>query len=102
MSNKDWDKISKIDQRIRKMFPTAMWDNNETICTVRFFGGFEIFNTRRYHNYENWSEGYEITSGERFGSIRVTAEDLDDAISKLEVALEKWRDSKKEPEEDNG
>lgn len=92
MSNKDWDKISKIDQRIRRLFPTEMWRDNETICTIRFFGGFEFFNTRSYHNYETWSEGYEITSGERFGSIKVTAEDLDDAVRLMEIEIALWRD----------
>lgn len=91
MSNKDWNKISKIDQRIRGMFGNRMWDNNETICTIRYFGDFELFNTRPYHNYETWSSGYEIVTGERYGSIRVKAEDLDDAISKLEEELSRWK-----------
>lgn len=43
-----------------------------------------VFNTRTYHNYETWSEGYEIITGERFGNIKVEAEDLDDAIALLE------------------
>ena len=88
MSNKPMNVLYETDRRLRKLFPTQMWNgNNETIVTIRMFGGFELFNTRPYHNYENWSEGYEITVGERYGGIKVTAEDLDDAIDKLEAAL---------------
>jgi hypothetical protein len=87
MSNKSWEKLSDIDRRLQRLFPTIMWDNNETICTIRLFGGFELFNTRPYHNYETWSSGYEITTGERYGNIRVVAEDLDDAIGLLEEKL---------------
>lgn len=94
MSNKDRCKLSDIDIRIRNLFPTQMWKNNETICTIRFFGGFECFNTRSYHNYETWSEGYEITTGERFGNIRVEAEDLDDAIALLEKKVRELENSK--------
>jgi hypothetical protein len=75
------------DKRLRRLFPTQMWDNNEIICTIRLFGGFEFFNSRPYHNYETWSEGYEITTGDRYGNIDVTAEDLDDAINELENKL---------------
>ena len=82
MSNKR--NISDIDRRIRHLFPTQMWDNDEVICTIEFFGGFEYFNSRPYHNYENWSEGYRIKTGDRFGNIEVSAEDLDDAITALE------------------
>jgi hypothetical protein len=49
----------------------------EKIC------GFELFNTRPYHNYENWSDGYRITSG----NIVAEAEDLDDAIELLSTKL---------------
>ena len=89
MSNKDWKKLSDIDKRIRTIYPTRMWGNNETICTIRFFGGFELFNTRPYHNYETWSEGSEITSGDE--KIKVTSEDLDDAMSLFEEAIKKTK-----------
>lgn len=87
MSDKDWKKLWEIDRQIRTIHPTQMWNNNETICTIRFFGGFELFNTRPYHNYESWSEGWEITSGD--GKVRVVAEDLDDAVAKYKVAIKK-------------
>jgi len=95
MSDKRFEQLWEIDQRLRKLFPTTMWSNNETIVTIRMFGGFEFFNTRPYHNYENWSSGYEIKTGERYGGIVVTAEDLDDAIKKLEIELGKYEKEKK-------
>jgi hypothetical protein len=91
MSNKPWERLSDIDVRLRLLFPTTMWSDNETIVTIRMFGGFEYFNSRPYHNYENWSSGYEITTSDRYGNIRVIAEDLDDAITKLEKEMEKLR-----------
>jgi hypothetical protein len=91
MSNKDWNKLSDIDQKLRRLFPTKMWDNNETICTIRMFGGFEFFNSRPYHNYETWSSGYEITTGDGYGNIKVVAEDLDDALTELENKLKEFK-----------
>lgn len=93
MSDKPFNKLSKIDQRLRKLFPTRMWDNNEVICKIEMFGGFELFNSRPYHNYENWSSGYRITTGKRYGNIGVSAEDLDDAITKLEEEMHKYKNS---------
>ncbi len=92
MPDKPWDKLWEIDQRLRRLFPTQMWDNFETICTIEMYGGFEFFNNRPYHNYENWSSGFKITTGKRYGEITVSAEDLDDAVSKLECKLGKWRE----------
>jgi hypothetical protein len=93
MSRKDRSKLSDIDRRLRNLFPTEMWGNNETICTIRLFGGFEIFNGGiPYHNYENWASGYQIITGDRYGNIKVSAEDLDDAVTLLEIELKKWRE----------
>lgn len=89
MSNKSFDKLNDLDRRLRRCFGLEMWSNGETLCTIRLFGGFEIFNTRPYHNYETWANGYEITTGERYGNISVSSEDLDDAITLLEKAIQK-------------
>jgi hypothetical protein len=78
MPNKDWNKLWPTDDFLRRLFGTRMWKDNETICTIRMFGGFEFFNTRPYHNYETWSDGYEVSSP--LYDIKVTAEDLDDAL----------------------
>ncbi len=90
MPNKKWDQLTCIDRKLRRLFPTQMWKNDEIIVTIEMFGGFEFFNTRPYHNYENWSAGYRIKTGDRYGNIVVTAEDLDDALRLLEKELEKF------------
>lgn len=92
MPDKAFNKLSDIDQRLRKLFPTTMWKDEETIVTITMFGGFELFNSRPYHNYENWSSGYLVQTGERYGNIKVSAEDLDDAITKLEKAMKARED----------
>jgi len=94
MSNKPFERLSDIDKRLRRLFPTQMWENGEVICTIEMFGGFEFFNTRPYHNYENWSSGYCIRTGDRYGNIEVSAEDLDDAVTKLEQKMKEVKDDK--------
>ena len=88
MPNKDWNKLNELDRLLHQTFPTQMWTDNQTICTIRMFGGFELFNTRPYHNYENWSSGYEVTSP-LYPDIRIIAEDLDDAIKLFNKEVEK-------------
>ncbi len=36
-------------------------DNNEVFVVIEYFGGFEYFNTRPYHNYEQWGHGFRVT-----------------------------------------
>lgn len=90
MSNKSRDLLRETDLEIRRIFPTMMWANNEVILTIEFYGGFEFFNTRRYHNYETWSEGYRVTAGDRFDNLSATAEDLDDALMLFKKQLADW------------
>jgi len=52
---------------------------------IEFIRGFELFNTRPYHNYEDWGDGYRISDPER--KIVVEAEDLDDALRFFEKKL---------------
>jgi hypothetical protein len=94
MSNKKFFLLTEVDKRIRMLFPTEMWDNDENIVTIKFFGGFELFNSRPYHNYESWSEGWNITTGPRFGNISVTSEDLDDALTILENKVKLYKAEK--------
>jgi hypothetical protein len=75
MPNKSWDKLNSLDQMIRRTKPTGM--ESGVKLTIEFFCGFELFNTRPYHNYETWSDGYRISDGK----ITVEAEDLDDALN---------------------
>ena len=74
MSNKAWDKLNPLDQQIRRALPVGIDDGVH--LTIEFFSGFEKFNTRPYHNYDTWSDGYRVSDGK----IKVEAEDLDDAI----------------------
>jgi hypothetical protein len=76
MPNKPWQQLNPIDQKIRQTLRLGM--SNGTFLKIEFVWGFELFNTRAYHNYETWSGGYRITD-ERHGVI-VEKEDLDDAI----------------------
>ncbi len=83
MSNKPFNQLNEVDQLLRKLFPPEMKDGVqvkiEKIC------GFELFNSRPYHNHETFSDGYKITVGE----IVVMAEDLDEALDLLIKKLNK-------------
>lgn len=74
MSNKDFKNLNELDLALRRAFPPTM--NDEVQVTIKKICGFELFNTRKGHNYESWSDGYRV---EGFGLV-VEAEDLDDAI----------------------
>jgi hypothetical protein len=76
MSNKKWEKLWEVDKFIRKLKPNRMTAGTETLLTIEFICGFELFNTRPYHNYEDWGSGYRISDG----VITVESEDLDDAL----------------------
>lgn len=73
MSNKA--KIDPIDSLIRKTAACGMTVG--TVVRIEFISGFELFNTRPYHNYETWSQGYRV----RGLGVRFEAEDLDDALA---------------------
>lgn len=86
MSNKA--KIWDADKAIRTACPVGMEQGVK--LTIEYFCGFELFNTRPYHNYETWSSGYRVSGPvgpigyEHFDTQQVTteAEDLDDAIAR--------------------
>ena len=77
MSNKAWNKLNELDRAIRSAYTTGM--NDGVHVTIEFFSGFELFNTRPYHNYETWSNGYRVFDDD---GNKAQAEDLDDAIRK--------------------
>jgi hypothetical protein len=88
MSDKRFEKLNVIDQQIRRTLHMGNQENG-TYLTIEFIHGFELFNTRPYHNYETWSQGYRITDPQimdtRWGRkgdkpLVIEAEDLDDAI----------------------
>jgi hypothetical protein len=74
MPNKRWEKLNELDRILRLASPVGM--NDGVHVTIELFSGFEKFNTRAYHNYCTWSDGYRVTGK----GVTVEAEDLDDAI----------------------
>ena len=68
-----------IDLAIRRMFlagPDNTPSHKTVLATIEVIGGFELFNTYAYHNYESWGQGYRVSSQ----GITVESEYLDDAI----------------------
>lgn len=84
MSNKPWHKLNSIDHELRRLFPPSMGSPPVQLI-IKKISGFELFNTRPYHNYETFSDGWRI---EVPGSFVVEAEDLDDAVRELKNKLE--------------
>lgn len=101
LPNKTWDKLNPIDLDLRLVNSVGMEDGVKQLI-VRVCG-FELFNTRPYHNYETWSDGWHVF-GRRDGKavpydqmweayrnrtrnkdiyILVSREDLDDAINEF-------------------
>ena len=76
MSDKAWGNLNPLDRELRGAFPSGTFDGVR--CTIEMVCGFEKFNTRPYHNYETWGDGYRISIPDR--SIIVEREDLDDAV----------------------
>ena len=86
MPNKDWKKLNSIDRDLRRASPVGMFDG--TKVTIELINGFELFNTRPYHNYETWSDGWRITDNK--SGLMVQAEDLDNAVK---LYLEKKKEA---------
>jgi hypothetical protein len=82
MPNKNFESLWEADKFIRQLYPVGM--NAGVQLKIEFISGFELFNTRPYHNYETWSDGYRISDGH----ITVEAEDLDDALRLFKAKLE--------------
>jgi len=79
MSNKPYARLNEIDRKLRQAFPADMCNTTIVQLKIEKICGFELFNTRPYHNYESWSDGWRITAGD----ITVEEEDLDDAVDKF-------------------
>ncbi len=82
MPNKSWGALNSVDRMLREAFPAGMTEGVKVKVSIEFINGFELFNTRPYHNYEAWSDGYRIQvydHGKRV--VRVEAEDLDEALA---------------------
>ncbi len=84
MSDKPYSRLNDLDQILRDCFPVKGFCSDHVQVTIEKICGFELFNTRPYHNYESWSDGYRIFLGDGSDKkIFVEAEDLDTAIYKL-------------------
>lgn len=75
MSDKPRERLNEIDRLLRRAVPTCMCSGTVQL-TIEKVCGFEKFNTRRYHNYETWADGWRISDG----TTTVEREDLDDAV----------------------
>ena len=88
MSDKPYSSLNKLDQILRDCFPVKGFCSDHIQVTIQKICGFELFNTRHYHNYESWSDGYRILLGDGSDKkIFVEAEDLDTAIDLLQQKL---------------
>ena len=88
MSNKQWNNLDPLDRMIRRGMHMGN-EENGTYLTISFIHGFELFNTRPYHNYETWSQGYRIEDTKH--NIKVEMEDLDDALKTWAECVETVR-----------
>jgi hypothetical protein len=74
MSEKPLDQLNELDRLVRQTARCGMTDG--TVMVIEFISGFEKFNTRPYHNYETWAQGWRV-----YGlNVFVEREDLDDAV----------------------
>lgn len=75
MPDKPFAQLGEIDRDLRRALPPS--ERTGVQVTIEKLCGFELFNTRPYHNYETFSDGYRVYDDE----VDVRAEDLDDAVS---------------------
>lgn len=54
---------------------------------IELVSGFELFNSKPYHNYETWSNGWKISTGT--GKLLASAESLEDAIMEFYIQYAK-------------
>ena len=95
MPDKKWEKLLEADRQIRMLSPnTGMTNGTEPQIRITLIRGFELFNTRPYHNYEDWSDGYKAEAfWEGYIVAIAEAEDLDDCFKKLEIAIGFWKEA---------
>ena len=88
--NKAWDKLLEADKLIRRLPLHGCPDSTVPLLRIEFIRGFEIFNTRPYHNYETWGDGYIIQAFDDKGIVIATSrrEDLDEALKDILNQLE--------------
>lgn len=99
MSDKPYEHLWEVDRRLRRLRRPLGPGTEGTQFIIELVSGFELFNTRPYHNFENWSDGWCITvpwiilhwPGGQDRPLTVEAEDLDQAVDMLESAMERYR-----------
>lgn len=64
-----------IETMIRSAARCGMTDG--TVMVIEFISGFELFNTRPYHSYETWAQGWRVHGL----GVFVEREDLAEAIA---------------------
>lgn len=76
MSDKAWSSLCDIDREVQQALGPAGPENEGTRLKIEFVSGFEMFNTRPFHNYECWGSGWRVSDGDTTAQM----EDLDDAV----------------------
>ncbi len=85
---KEVTRWSEIDSFVRRTVKGGM--ESGTLMTIEFIWGFELFNTRPYHNYETFSGGYRVSGRGQTAE----AEELETAVS---LWAQKVESQNKEP-----
>lgn len=79
-------KLNPIDRKLREVHPIKGFCSDHTVLTIELCQGFELFNTRPYHNYETWSDGWFIRDE---NGVKGRGEDLDQAVEDYLRALQR-------------
>ena len=80
-----------IEQTIRRTARCGMTDG--TVMTVEFISGFELFDTRPYHNYETWAQGWRVSGL----GVFVERESLAEAVTQWAALVTTKREGKDIP-----
>lgn len=90
MSNKPKAQLLEADRQIRALSPNkGMTNGTKPQIRITLIRGFELFNTRSYHNYEDWSDGYIAEAFDDEGKViaEASSEDLDDVLVQLGIKM---------------
>ena len=68
--------LESLDRKLKRVAPVGPTTEGTQI-RIELRCGFELFNTRPYHNYESWSHGWYIDGM----GVHAEAEDLEQAVT---------------------
>lgn len=91
MSHKRQELLNELDVLVRRTSRCGMTDG--TVMVIEFVSGFEKFNTRPYHNYETWAQGWRVSGL----GVTLEREDLDDAVKEWARYVTAKRDGQEIP-----